>query len=75
MPKLPVIKDRDLLRALKRMGFIEVRQPGTSHVFLKHADGRIAVVAMHSGRDVPRGTLANILERSGITVDQLLAAL
>ena len=75
MPKLPVIKDRELIRALKKLGFAELRHDGTSHLVLKHPDGRRAIVAMHAGRDVPRGTLSGLLRTSGVTVDQLLAAL
>jgi predicted RNA binding protein YcfA (HicA-like mRNA interferase family) len=75
MPKLPVIKDRELIRALRKLGFEEIRHDGTSHAVFKHPDGRRAIVAMHAGRDIPRGTLAGLLRTSGITVDQLLAAL
>ena len=34
MPKLPVISGKELLSALKKAGFIEVRQKG-SHVTIK----------------------------------------
>lgn len=32
MPKLPVIKDRELIRVLKKLGFLEHPEHGTSHL-------------------------------------------
>ncbi|MFH1099064.1 MAG: type II toxin-antitoxin system HicA family toxin [Candidatus Uhrbacteria bacterium] len=75
-PKLPtIIKDQDLLRALKRLGFFEHRQRGTSHLIMKHADGRRMTVAIHAGRDIPKGTLRAILRDANITPEQLIGAL
>jgi predicted RNA binding protein YcfA (HicA-like mRNA interferase family) len=75
MGKLPIIKDRDLIRALKRLGFAEARQHGTSHLILKHPDGRLASVSIHPGRDIPRGTLQGLLRDIEIRVDDFVRAL
>jgi predicted RNA binding protein YcfA (HicA-like mRNA interferase family) len=75
MSKLPVVKDRDVVRALKRLGFMEARQQGTSHLVLRHPDGRMASVPMHPGRDVPRGTLRAILRDIEVPVEQFVDAL
>lgn len=61
MPKLPIVKDRELIRVLKKLGFFEHPERGTSHLVFKHADGRITTVARHPGQDIPRGTLRGIL--------------
>ena len=71
MPKLPVLKDQDLLRVLHKLGFFEHRRRGTSHLILKHTDGRRTVIALHPGHDIPRGTLRGILRDIDITPDQL----
>lgn len=47
MPKLPVIKDRQLIQALKKLGFFEHPERGTSHLVFKHPDGRRTTVARH----------------------------
>ena len=62
---------RDLVRALKRLGFVEVRQTG-SHLVLKrdHPQSRV-VVPMHSGRDLKLGTLRAILEEGAVSPDDL----
>jgi len=38
-------------------------------------DGAYVTVAMHSGRDVARGTLKSILSQAGMTADELLELL
>ena len=71
MPKLPVLKDKDLVRVLHRLGFLEHRQRGTSHLIMKHPDGRRTTVPMHPGRDIPTGTLRAILRDINVTPEQL----
>jgi len=59
---------REVLAKLKRAGFEEVRQTG-SHLFLRHADGRLTFVAMHRA-DMPQGTLRKILKQAHLTDEQ-----
>ena len=61
MPKLPSITAKELLSALAKAGFFEVRQKG-SHVRLQHPDGRVVTVPVHQGQDIGRGLLAKIFE-------------
>lgn len=53
MPKLPVISGKKLVRALERLGFVQMRQSG-SHVVLEHADGRVATIPVHGKKDLPK---------------------
>ena len=56
---------RKVLRLLKQHGFVVDHQTG-SHVILIHPQaGQRVVVPVHA-RDVPRGTLMNILKAAGI---------
>ena len=66
MPKLPVVKARELIRALQKEGFVIVIQVG-SHVQLKHVDGRRTTVPFHAGKDIKQGTLLNILRQINMT--------
>ena len=63
---LPRVTALDVVRALKKAGWYEIRQSG-SHLRLRH-DGRPEdlTVAMHRG-DVPIGTLRAILRQAGMT--------
>jgi predicted RNA binding protein YcfA (HicA-like mRNA interferase family) len=38
---------------------------------MRHPDGRSVVVPVHAGRDLPKGTLRNILAIVGITAGDL----
>ena len=68
--KLPVVRSRELMRALKRAGFQQIRQTG-SHVMLEcTSNGRTAVVPSHAG-DVKLGTLRSVLKQSGLSSDDL----
>lgn len=73
-PALPAVSGRTLLKALAAAGFVQVSVQG-SHVKVAHPDGRIAVVPMHGGRDVPRGTVGSVLRQAGISVAEFRALL
>jgi predicted RNA binding protein YcfA (HicA-like mRNA interferase family) len=64
---LPAVTGREVLKALVSIGFVHVSTKG-SHAKVVHPDGRTAVVPLHGGRDIPRGTLGSILRQAGLTV-------
>jgi len=64
---LPAVTGREVLKALVGVGFVHVSTKG-SHAKVAHPDGRTAVVPMHGGRDIPRGTLGSILRQAGLTI-------
>ncbi len=70
MPKLPVLSGVEIIRALERLGFEQVRQRG-SHVVLRRA-GTGCVVPLH--REVKTGTLAGVLRQANLSQDEFLAA-
>lgn len=70
MPKLPRLKGKELIAALKRAGFDVIRIKG-SHHFLMSQDGRRTVVPVHSGEDIGVGLLAKILRDVEMSVDEL----
>jgi predicted RNA binding protein YcfA (HicA-like mRNA interferase family) len=70
MPKLPVLSGQDIVKALERLGFVQVRQRG-SHVVMRRGSAG-CVVPMH--REVKTGTLAGILRQAGVTPDELMGA-
>lgn len=75
MPKLPVVKSKDLVKALKSVGFLEHRQRSTSHLVMKHNDGRRTVVPIHSNKEIPKGTLLALLKDIQITKEELVKIL
>ena len=64
-----------VVRALEKAGFTVARIKG-SHYFMRHSDGRRAVVVpVHAGDDVPRGTMRQILASAELTPDEFRALL
>lgn len=75
MPKLPIVNARQLIKALEKLGFYKHRQRGTSHLILAHSDGRRTTVPMHSGKDLPKGTLKGILRDLEISTEEFTSLL
>ena len=71
MGNVPVLKPREVVKILERIGFVEVRQRG-SHKQFSHPDGRFTTVPMHQGRDISPFLLRKIAEDIKTTVDELL---
>ena len=72
MPRLRRVSGEEAVRALERLGFVQIRQRG-SHVILKRwtAHGEVGcVVPLH--RELAIGTLQGILKQSQVTVDEFL---
>jgi len=61
MRRLPRLRGREVLAALRRAGFVVLRVKG-SHHFLRHPDGRRTVVPIHSGETIGPGLLNKILK-------------
>ena len=71
MGKYPVLKPKEVMAILERLGFVEVRQRG-SHKQYRHPDGRCTTVPFHRGRDISPILLHQIAKDIGLTVEDLL---
>ena len=68
---LPAISGRQLVRTLRRAGFVELRQKG-SHVAMEKRTSEgcwRTVVPLH--REIRPGTLSDILKQTGLTKEDL----
>jgi predicted RNA binding protein YcfA (HicA-like mRNA interferase family) len=74
MTRLPRARGKDVVRALERAGFSVERTRG-SHVFLKHPDGRVTSVPVHSRETLGPGLLRAILRDVEMSLDELIALL
>lgn len=70
MPKLKPTKSKDLLKILKKHGFIETRQVGSHLILVNYQTNFRTTVPMH-GRELPKGTLLAILRDVGLDKDDL----
>ncbi|MFN2502190.1 MAG: type II toxin-antitoxin system HicA family toxin [Pyrinomonadaceae bacterium] len=71
MGAIPILKPREVVTLLERLGFIEVRQRG-SHKQFRHADGRFTTVPMHGGRDISPFLLRKIAQDIKLAVEEFL---
>lgn len=82
MPRIPRVSSAEAIRALERLGFVQVRQRG-SHVILKkqlpvddeqNPQGVIEVgcVVPVQRKTLAIGTLKSILEQAGVSVEDFL---
>ncbi|TAK29898.1 MAG: type II toxin-antitoxin system HicA family toxin [Chloroflexota bacterium] len=74
MTRTPMVDFRTMDRLLVQLGFAPVRQKG-SHVFYRHPDGRTTTVPHHSGRDLARPLVREILLEIKLTPEQFVAEL
>ena len=74
MPKLPVVKSKEMVKVLRKMAFLKFHQVG-SHAQFKHQDGRRTTVPIHSGKEITRGTLKAILKDINISVEEFIEIL
>ena len=67
----PILKPREVISILEKLGFIEIRQKG-SHKQFKHSDGRITTVPFHQGKDISPVLLKQIAKDISMTIDEFL---
>jgi len=69
MSKLPRISGKNLIKTLKNFGFETTRVKGSHHI-LKHKDGRMTVVPVHSKEIIGPGLLSKILSDCEINKEE-----
>jgi len=70
MPKVPSLTPRKLVNILTRKGFVFERARGSHRIYRNPDTKRMAVVPFHK-KDLPKGTLLEILRQAGISRDEI----
>lgn len=73
MPKLPIVKARTFIAALKKKGFFLARSDGSHHRY-HHNDGRKVTVPYHN-HPFKKGTLKSMLRQAEISTEELIELL
>ena len=68
----PILKPREVVVILEKLGFVEIRQRG-SHKQFSHPDGRFTTVPFHEGRDISPILLRQIAKDIGLTVEEFIS--
>lgn len=67
--RIPLLSGKEVLAALRRMGFIESHRKG-SHIKMYHPDGRTIVFPYHD--EIDRYTLKGALKDADIDIGEFL---
>ena len=68
--RLPALKPRKVLQALKRGGFFVHHTSGGHHI-LKHPEApRLRVTVPYHNKDLKRRTLESIVKQAGLTLEE-----
>ena len=72
MPALPLLRPREVVRALEHLGWQVARQRG-SHIVLTKS-GAPVTLSVPNHAQVARGTLRALIAKAGLTIEEFLAA-
>jgi predicted RNA binding protein YcfA (HicA-like mRNA interferase family) len=70
MPKLPSLTPQKIIKVLEKKGFVLDRIKGSHHIYYHLETKKRAVVPLHK-RDLPKGTLLEIIKQAGISKEEL----
>lgn len=76
--RLPSVSSKQIVQALRKAGFTEApdRGKGSHRAFMKQDSvGKIRLVIVPAGKDIPRGTLLAILDQAGLSREEFLKLL
>ncbi|MBW4472090.1 MAG: type II toxin-antitoxin system HicA family toxin [Stenomitos rutilans HA7619-LM2] len=65
------ISGKALCKVVERKGWLLKRVTGSHHIYAKKGVSVILSIPVHSNRDLPIGTLRNLLKDAGLTEDDL----
>lgn len=70
MHKLPSLTSKEIIKILERKGFVLDRAKG-SHRIYYHSESKRRVIISYHKKDLPKGTLMEILKQAGISKEEL----
>ncbi len=72
-PRIPAFKYREVVKRLRKLGFVFYRQGKGSHEIWRHPDGRWTTVPRHGSKTISRRTMKAILDDVGMDGDEFRA--
>jgi len=70
MHRLPSLTPHKIIKVLEKKGFVLDRIKGSHHIYYHPEMKRRIVVPLHK-RDLPKGTLLEILKQAGVSKEEL----
>lgn len=72
MTHLPEITGKNLIRILKKDGWIIKSQKGSHVKMTKEGHMHFVIIPVHARSTIPKGTLIQIIKDAGFTVEQFI---
>ncbi len=72
MTRLPVLKPREVCRVLERAGFTLRKSKGGHRIYVKETS---RVTVPYHTTDIKPGTLASIIQQTGMSIEEFTALL
>jgi predicted RNA binding protein YcfA (HicA-like mRNA interferase family) len=73
MPKLPVLSAKEIIKVLRKFGFVVYRQTG-SHIHLWNEERKL-LVTVPNHPELAKGTLLSIMKQAKIEKEEFLSKL
>jgi predicted RNA binding protein YcfA (HicA-like mRNA interferase family) len=68
----PDVNSNQMVKIIEKLGFIFVRQTGSSHaIYRRVSDGRRTTIPIHGKKSLKRKTIKSICKDVGITMEEL----
>ena len=65
------ISGKKLCEVFEKLAWVLVRVKGSYHIYTKENVSKIIVITVHGNRDLPTGTLKNILKDAELTENNI----
>ncbi|MCZ7394149.1 MAG: type II toxin-antitoxin system HicA family toxin [Candidatus Methanoperedens sp.] len=75
MGKLPVLSGREVIKALKKIGFEPARQKGCHIVLVRVVSDSKRAVVVPNHKEIDPGTLLEIIRQAGLKRDEFVKLL
>jgi len=72
--KITSLRSKDVIKVLKKLGYVKVRQTGSHRIFYHSVKKKIVPVPMHN-KDLKRGLVRAIIRELEISKDEFIKLL
>lgn len=72
MPKIPALTAKQVVRILKKAGFVEDRQKGSHLIMINYGTRTRTVVPMHSRKTIKKSLFHGIISDARLTTEEFL---
>lgn len=72
MASISSVRGPEAIKALERIGFVQVRQKGSHVTLKKEGHASIVTVPVHGNKPLKKGTAEAVAKQAGLSVQQFL---